>query len=306
MITLDLVAMIFKLYKIFVLLIFCFIASCSFAQNNALKYFEEGKLYGKSAQYEEAIRYFDLSIQEDSNFYKAYRGKGLALYRQGRYQEALACFNQVLTIFPNNKAYIHKGIVLGKLGDYLGAIKLYDKAIQINNKDYLAYLNKAYSLINLRRYDEALKICNQGIAIIQANSILYDAKGAAILYNTRGAALGRLNRYEETIENYNKAIELKPDYYEPHKNKFCALYNLKRYREALETCDKAIALEPNRHNIYEVHTNRAMALNRLERYQEALEAAETVLKIMPDYKMAINAKKYAVQELNKKGDPTDY
>tara|TARA_B110000211_G_scaffold225123_1_gene276929 strand:+ start:479 stop:1357 length:879 start_codon:yes stop_codon:yes gene_type:complete len=291
--------MIFKLYKIFVLLIFCFIASCSFAQNNALKYFEEGKLYGKSAQYEEAIRYFDLSIEEDSNFYKAYRGKGLALYKQGRYPEALECFNQVIEIFPNNKSYIHKGIVLDALGDYLGAIKLYDKAIQINNKDYLAYLNKAYSLINLRRYDEALKICNQGITIIQANSILYDTKGAAILYNTKGAALAMLNRYQEAIDSYNQTIKLNPNYYEPHKNKFCPLYNLKRYQEALETCDKAIALEPNRHNIYEVNTNRAMALNKLERYKEALEAAETALKIMPDYEMAINAKKYAVHQLNK-------
>jgi hypothetical protein len=41
-----------------------------------------------------------------------------------------------------------------------------------------------------------------------------------------------------------------------------------------------------------------MALNKLERYQEALEAAEITLKTMPNYELAINAKKYAQSQLN--------
>jgi tetratricopeptide (TPR) repeat protein len=71
--------------------------------------------------------------------------------------------------------------------------------------------------------------------------------------------------------------------------------------DALESCDKAIEIgsNSNRANIYRVYNNRATVLNKLDRHKEALGAAEIALNIMPDYEMAINAKKYAVHQLNK-------
>ena len=92
---------------------------------------------------------------------------------------------------------------------------------------------------------------------------LINCNNSSDAYNNKGAALGNLNKYQEAINNYNKAIELDPKNFEPYKNKFCPLYNLKRYEEAFETCDKAIKLEPNHHDIQEVIDNRIKALNKI-------------------------------------------
>lgn len=229
-----------------------------------------------------------------------YYKKGEILFEKNQCKEAIEFFNKAIDLTPGSiLAYTAKGVAQNRLKQYNLALNTYDKALKIKrgkvniekwkNVSVHIYINKSITLMNLERHKEALDTCDKGLVIIQH----------PYLYNTKGAALAALNKYEEAIDSYNQAIELDPNYFEPHQNKFCPLRNLKRYQEALETCDKAIALEPNRHNIYEVHTNRAMALNKLERHKEALEAAETALKLMPDYGLAINAKKYAVQELNK-------
>jgi tetratricopeptide (TPR) repeat protein len=68
-------------------------------------------------------------------------------------------------------------------------------------------------------------------------------------YYNKGIALVNLKRYQEAVDYYNKAIELNSKYFGPYAEKLCPLYNLKRYEEAVEACDKAIELEPNHHTI---------------------------------------------------------
>ncbi|BAZ22408.1 TPR repeat-containing protein [Kalymmatonema gypsitolerans NIES-4073] len=54
-----------------------------------------------------------------------------------------------------------------------------------------------------------------------------------------------LQRYEEAIFSYEKAIELKPDYYVAWVNKGGTLKKLQRYEEAIFSCEKAIELKPD-------------------------------------------------------------
>ena len=58
-----------------------------------------------------------------------------------------------------------------------------------------------------------------------------------------GNQLFDLQKYEEAIASYDKAIAIKPDYHEAWYNRGFALGRLKKYEEAIASYDKAIAIK---------------------------------------------------------------
>ncbi len=71
------------------------------------------------------------------------------------------------------------------------------------------------------------KLAHQDSAIVESDNF-------AVAYNNRGITYYELGRFDESIEDRNKAIELKSDYYEAYFNKALACEKLKRNNEALE------------------------------------------------------------------------
>ena len=63
-------------------------------------------------------------------------------------------------------------------------------------------------------------------------------------YNSRGVAYFNMQRYNEAIKDYNKAISLKPDFVEAYNNRGNAYYVLNKYNEAINDWEKAIQLNP--------------------------------------------------------------
>jgi tetratricopeptide (TPR) repeat protein len=60
-----------------------------------------------------------------------------------------------------------------------------------------------------------------------------------------GLALSHLNKPNEAITPYNKAIEINPHNSTAWINKGFALYSLNKYHEALAADDKAIEINPH-------------------------------------------------------------
>jgi hypothetical protein len=89
-----------------------------------------------------------------------------------------------------------------------------------------------------------------------------------------------LNRYEEALESYSRALELKPDYPDAYNNRGITLHDLKRYEEALESYSRALELKPDYPDAY---NNRGITLHDLKRYEEALESYSRALELKPDY-----------------------
>lgn len=81
------------------------------------------------------------------------------------------------------------------------------------------------------------------------------------------------------LENYNKAVALKPDYIEAIVNRGNLLDGLGRRLEALEDCRRAVALRPD---IPELVANQANILRALKRDQEALECYNKALAMRPE------------------------
>ncbi|CAD8081928.1 unnamed protein product [Paramecium primaurelia] len=84
---------------------------------SAYTYFQQGLAMNILGDKVEAIRNFDLAIQNSPDYYQAYHRKGLILISLGEKMKALDCFNKAIKINPDYiEAYYAKGLVLSELG----------------------------------------------------------------------------------------------------------------------------------------------------------------------------------------------
>ncbi|MCZ7369389.1 MAG: tetratricopeptide repeat protein [Candidatus Methanoperedens sp.] len=82
---------------------------------------------------------------------------GNAMYSKGQYQDAIEYFNKSLQIDPeNNTIWNNKGLALAKLGKIDEAIECYDRALRIKSKDYVVLNNKGGALYKKGQVQEAL------------------------------------------------------------------------------------------------------------------------------------------------------
>jgi tetratricopeptide (TPR) repeat protein len=70
-----------------------------------------------------------------------------------------------------------------------------------------------------------------------------DRPNAEVLSN-RGAALRRLDRIEEALFDYDRALALAPNWVEAWNNRGVALAALNRHGEAIAAYDRALAINP--------------------------------------------------------------
>ncbi|HAG85448.1 MAG TPA: protein kinase [Cyanobacteria bacterium UBA12227] len=117
------------------------------------------------------------------------------------------------------------------------------------------------------------------IAILSAGtlSILHwrNSSNATDLYH-RGETLLELKRYEEALNAYHQAVEIRPDYVDAWQGQGDTLLALNQYQDALNAYDKAIQIKPD---YLEAWKGRGKALDQLQRYEEAINAFDAVIKI---------------------------
>ena len=88
-------------------------------------------LYYKQGKFQDAIHCFDRVIETDPDHAGAWNGRGICLKELGRYEEAIQCFDKVITLTPDDEeVYYNKGEALEKLGKALGDYKLFEEAIK--------------------------------------------------------------------------------------------------------------------------------------------------------------------------------
>ena len=125
-----------------------------------------------------------------------------------------------------------------------------------------------------------------GIAATVLTVNLIKSSNATELYK-RGETLLELERYDDALAAYNRAVELRPEYAEAWNGKGDTLLALKRYEEARNAYDKAIQFQPD---YGEAWIGRGNALNSLQQYKEAINSFDKALEIKPDSLAAWNSR----------------
>ncbi|AIJ05108.1 TPR repeat containing protein [Methanocaldococcus bathoardescens] len=169
--------------------------------NSAIAWAEKGEMLWRGGHLEEALQCFDNALKINPNDCHSLHYKGEILIKLGRYEEALKCFEKILheingscvyalihithvliilerleealeyiekglKLNPNEYMfYLHKGIILNKLGKYEEAIKCFDRVLSINPNISEAWNGKAVALEKLGRIKEAVECYNKALEI---------------------------------------------------------------------------------------------------------------------------------------------
>jgi tetratricopeptide (TPR) repeat protein len=169
--------------------------------------------------------------------------KGIILNCLDKKIDSLSCYKSAIEIEERyEEAWFQSGMVLMELEEYNSALESFNKAININDNYFEAWLNKGVCLNLQRNYKEAYDTFNF-LNIIYSNN-------KYVLTNI-GVTLTNLNRSDESITYFDKAIELDKVFAEAYANKGEALNILKKYEEAKKNFCIAFKLKndmPSAHN----------------------------------------------------------
>ena len=139
---------------------------------------------------------------------------------------ALACYEAALKIDPDNPDYANN---IGRLAHQMGrgevAEKLFRLALQLRPDFIDGFNNLACTLRDQMRYDEAIALLRQGLAIDTASPLLW---------NTLGTVVAERGEVELAMTFYAEALRLDPTLAK-------ARYNLSHSRQALGDLEGALA-----------------------------------------------------------------
>src|ERR1035437_8197051 len=103
--------------------------------------------------------------------------KGNFIKDSGKYEEVITAYDKEIEINPHNSmAWTGKGVALSASNKFDEAIKAYDKAIEINPQDSHAWFNKGNALTKLGKFNDAKKAYDKAIEINPYNSNVWADK----------------------------------------------------------------------------------------------------------------------------------
>ncbi len=221
--------------------------------------------------------------------------KGMHLSSVGNYSDAVECFNKAIEIDHHHAdSYYRKGEILRTfLNDSKAAVIALDEAIRINPNHVEAYSTHGYALMDLGRYEDAVKSFDRIITINLATkykppTISFEEAIRKNIswnllelthstgYGAKAIALKKLGKWKDVLECYDQLIKHQPSSEHHHHSRGQALLELERYNEALECFDKALNIQPT--NIIFLYS-KGIALAKLGDRIKVEEFYNNILKL---------------------------
>jgi tetratricopeptide (TPR) repeat protein len=178
--------------------------------------------------FQAALDIFNLLLAKLPNSAEIYNNRGAILQMIRRPEEALASYDQAVTLKPDYaNAWFNRGGALKQLNRFEEALASYDQAIALKPGHAEAHNNRGVLLQQMRRFDEAIASYDQAIAAKSDH---------AAAHNNRGTALMSKGDMAGAEKMFRKALQLKPDFADP----LHSLAKMHRYQNPSEPDVKEI------------------------------------------------------------------
>jgi tetratricopeptide (TPR) repeat protein len=142
--------------------------------------------------------------------------------------------------------------------------------------DDLQHCDRAQQAKDADRPDEAVALYQRCIG-----EGALSLRNRSVAYNSIGNIYLAKEQYAKAIENFNRSIELMPEYSLPYNNRGVAHQNEGRYRSAIADYSKSIELNPDHLNAYNnlAWIKATCPLDEIRNSDEALQLALRVNRI---------------------------
>ena len=215
----------------------CIKNSVSSDANNYLALSLYGEINIAYAKYKEAIDLFNQSLNIEYNQFNVHHLMGYAFKQLNQLDIAINCFQNSISVNPSDiQSYIEIGLIYQLRNDTLAEV-YYNNVLDIDSSDVITLYNLALYYQDNQRYNKSLETYNKllefdafnsnthfnigfihmelklfNIAVnnfadaIYSNSVFYQA------YYARGVCFETLGNIAQAEVDYNRAIEINPDY----------------------------------------------------------------------------------------------
>lgn len=255
------------------------------------------------AQAERCIRQALEAFPDDT---VAYRYQALLLAREDRLDEAIACFDRVIRLAPQDEnAYLAKSELLVKKGDYRAASRVTQDLLDIHPDSEAGNFQAGKAFFGLKQYDKALGMFGKVMRLNPANTQADTARQEALERlrktekNELRLALTLLDNkmYTDSLRHFAALISQGEDTAEVHYFLGKAYKGLGDDRRMVDSMERAAALAPQ-------STAPLLEIGEYlfthQREEEALSYFDRVLAIDPANRPA---NLYKGEYLQKNGRP---
>jgi len=233
-----------------------------------------------------------------------HKEKGNALYKEKKFDEAIAEYEAAQQLDTNNIVYtINKAAALFEKGDFDACLAACDEAVAKGKevKAPLAMLAKALGrkgtcLQKMERYEEAIAAYKTSMMETRTAEVLeklnkceaiwkkkkeeaYRDPEKAAAAKEEGNAFFKAGQFPEAIERYSEAIKRNPEEMTYYTNRASAFIKVMDYGSAIKDCDFVLQKEPQN---TKAMLRKASSYKGSEQYHKAMEWFDKVLKLEPE------------------------
>jgi len=282
--------------------------------HNPKKWLEEATQLSNAKKYQEVLSLCDKILANDEKNVAALNLKGDALDNLGRLDEAVECYNRVLSI---NQSLANLSLEVSSDVD----LNLEEQSLPLNKRESLSKegYKKGTALLREKKFDQGVELIDaaamkspqheldykMGALMVLRESklrrekdlgltritgelkkdleyydkILADDPNNERVWNNKGTVLLRYGNVETALKCFEKSIEINPEYVNGWIGRGVALRKKGERNAALANFNKALDLQPE--NVYAIFAKGCTLLD-IDRTEEAKLCFDIVLKIDPE------------------------
>ncbi len=216
--------------------------------------------------------------------------EGLKYHELGKIDEAIEYYNKALELNPEfDEAYFHRGVAYTNKREYQTAKRDFEKVIELDsNRQRKEEARKLLSV--LENLEDAQSYCNRGLVYQnkgEHNLAMKDFNKAIELnpefidaYYSRGMNYCFTNEYDLAILDFNKTIELSPENTNAYFMRGFAYLNKTEYDLAIKDYSKVIELNPE---FTDAYYSRGLAYNKKGEYDLAIKDNSKAIELRPGF-----------------------
>ncbi len=209
--------------------------------------------------------------------------KAVNFHKEGKLAEAENLYRAIIATVPTQSDANHNlGLLLMNAGKLKEAVIFLQNAANINP-------GVPQYLVSLKAVKDAISASTSTASsispIFESEAATADSSSEASKFLDAGNVFYLSKKFEEAVQSYKKAIELKPDYVEAYSNLGSALYYLGKLPEAESVFLKALELKPD---YAECYSNLGSVYNDFERFEEAEKNLKKAIELKPDFCASYN------------------